>query len=90
MTPPPTQAPFSPAVCTVPNVKGKSLAVARRALGTADCSVGRVTTPHKPTRGPGRGKKWVLVVGRESPGVGRTGPGGSKVALGLAWKAVKK
>jgi hypothetical protein len=48
-----------------------------------------VTTPRKPKQGPGRHKKWVVVVGRETPGPGSRKPSGSKVALTLAWKAVK-
>jgi beta-lactam-binding protein with PASTA domain len=73
----------------VPNVKGKSLAAARRALGAHRCAVGHVTSPPKPKRGPGKHKKWVLVVGRETPAAGATKPAGSKVALGLVWKAVR-
>jgi PKD repeat protein len=83
--PPPKQ---SPAVCTVPNVKGKSLAAARTPLRAHDCPVGRVTRPRKPKHSPGKHKKWVLVVGTEIPAAGSTRPGGSKVALRLVWKAV--
>jgi len=89
--PPPTPTPPPPpTVCTVPNVKGKALAAARRALGAHHCSVGHVTSSHKPKQGPGNHKKWVQVVGRESPAAGRTELGGSKVALALVWRAVKK
>lgn len=87
---PPPAPPPAPALCRVPNVKGKSLAVARKAVGTAGCSVGRVTRPRKPKRGPGKGKKWVPVIGRESPAAGAVKPSGAKIALGLVWKAVKK
>jgi hypothetical protein len=74
----------------VPNVGGKSLAAARTALGAHNCSVGKVTSPRKPKRSPGKNKKWVLVVGRESLATGSTRPTGSKVALTLVWKALKK
>jgi beta-lactam-binding protein with PASTA domain len=77
-------------VCKVPDVKGKSLAAARRTIRARHCAVGRIRSPHKPKRGPGRHKKWVLVVKRESPAAGKTLRAGSKVALTLTWKAVKK
>jgi hypothetical protein len=80
----------SRAVCTVPNVKRESLAAARRALHARHCSVGHVTSPRKPKRGPGKHKKWVRVVSRESPAAGSTRPGGSKVALKLRWMGVRK
>jgi hypothetical protein len=49
-----------------------------------------VTSPRKPKRGPGKHKKWVLIVKRESPAAGRTLRAGSKVALTLTWAAVRK
>jgi hypothetical protein len=88
-TRPPTPRPVRPVVCTVPNVNGKSLAAARRALGAQHCSVGRVTSRHKPKLRPGKRKMWVRVVSREFPAAGSTRPRGSKVALTLGWKAVK-
>jgi PKD domain/Subtilase family len=89
-TPVPTPTPVPRAVCKVPNVKRKSLTAARRALRAHHCTVGRITSPHKPKRGPGTHKKWVRVVRRESPAAGRTLPSGSKVALTLTWRAVRK
>ncbi|HET7049754.1 MAG TPA: PKD domain-containing protein [Solirubrobacteraceae bacterium] len=89
-TPAPTPTPVPRAVCKVPNVKRKSLTAARRALRAHHCAVGRITSPHKPKRGPGKHKKWVRVVTRESPAAGRTLPSGSKVALTLTWRAVRK
>lgn len=88
--PAPTPTPVSPVVCTVPKVKGKSRAAARKALRAHHCSVGRVTSRHTPKHGPGKHKKWVLLVSRESPAAGGTRPAGFKVALTLAWKAVRK
>ena len=77
-------------MCTVPRLKGKSLAAARRALGANHCTVGHVTKQHKPKRSPGKHKKWALVVSRETPPAGSTKPAGSTVALKLVWKSVKK
>jgi hypothetical protein len=88
--PAPTPTPVPRVVCKVPNVKRKSLAAARRALRAHHCAVGRLTSPHKPRRSPGKHKKWVRVVRRESPAAGRTLRAGSKVALTLTWRAVKK
>jgi PKD domain/Subtilase family len=89
-TPVPTPTPVPQAVCKVPNVKRKSLTAARRALRAHHCAVGGIKRPHKPRRSPGKHKKWVLVVKRESPAAGRTLPSGSKVALTLTWRAVRK
>jgi PKD repeat protein len=89
-TPAPTRTPVPRPVCTVPNVKGKSLAAARSAIRAHRCSVGRVSSSRKPKHGPGKHKKWVRVVSQESPAPGSRKPGGSKVALKLRWKAVRE
>lgn len=40
--------------CVVPNVKGKTLAASRAALGSANCTVGRITRRRSPTVAKGR------------------------------------
>lgn len=75
--------------CVVPNVEGKSLSSARAAILAADCAVGKVSTPRKPTRHPGKNKRWRLVVGRESPAPGSVRRKGAKVSLGLIYRAVR-
>ena len=74
--------------CVVPNLKGKSLAAARAGLRTSGCALGRVTTPKKPRRKPGRHRKWVLVVGREASRPGTVAPSGARVAIKLVYKVV--
>jgi PASTA domain len=44
VSPPPPPPPPPAAVCTVPNVRGQTVATARAALGSANCSTGRTTT----------------------------------------------
>ncbi len=61
--------------CRVPRLRGKSLAVARRALRAAGCSPGKVSKP--------KGAKGKLVVRSSSPGAGSIRPAGAKVSLRL-------
>jgi PKD repeat protein len=78
-------------VCTVPQLKHQTLTKARRLLGGAHCSLGKVTKPrHKPRHGAGRHKVWKLLVVRQSLSAGQTGPAGESVALTLGWVAVKR
>jgi Divergent InlB B-repeat domain/PASTA domain len=63
------------ASCHVPKLKGKSLAKARRALGAAHCSLGKVRKP--------KGAKGKLVVRSSSPPAGSVRPAGAKVSLRL-------
>ena len=66
--------------CHVPNVKGKSLSGARRALGSAGCGVGKLKRPSKER------KHKHLVVGSQSIPPGTTKPHGTKVGLTLVYK----
>ncbi len=66
--------------CHVPNVKGKSLSGAKRALGSAGCGVGKVKRPSK------KRKHKQLVVGSQSIPPGTTKPHGTKVGLTLVYK----
>jgi beta-lactam-binding protein with PASTA domain len=71
-------------------MKGKTLSQAKRALGAAGCTLGKITKPkHKPRHSAGRHKTWKLVVIGESPGAGSRLPNGSAVALKLAYRAVR-
>jgi hypothetical protein len=63
-----------PPPCVVPNVKGKSLSAARRALTKAHCALGKVTK--KPSSRVKRGK-----VISQKPGARKILPPASKVAL---------
>ncbi len=66
--------------CHVPNVKGKSLSGAKRALSSAGCGVGKVKRPSK------KRKHKHLVVGSQSIPPGTTKPHGTKVGLTLVYK----
>jgi uncharacterized delta-60 repeat protein len=61
-------------VCVVPSVKGKTLAAARRAIGNAHCSVGKVTKAFSSKVKKGR-------VISQKPGPGKKLAAGSKVKL---------
>jgi beta-lactam-binding protein with PASTA domain len=63
-------------VCTVPKLKGKSLAAATSALRRAHCALGKVTKPKKHSKGK-------LVVTSSSPSAGTKRPKGTKVKLTL-------
>jgi thermitase len=67
-TPQPPQRPPAVLRCVVPNVKGKTLAVARTALVRAGCKLGRVRRTYSPRLRAGR----ILVQGRR-PGIRLTG-----------------
>jgi virginiamycin B lyase len=65
--------------CTVPKLKGKTLAQARTLLSKAHCALGKVKRPkarrhHKPRK---------LVVGAQRPAAGTKRAGGTKIALTL-------
>jgi len=72
-SPPPPPPPVS---CVVPNVKGKRLAPARRAIVASHCAVGRVTRAHSRAKLKGR-------VVKQSPAPRTTHPRGTKVRLAL-------
>jgi hypothetical protein len=77
--------------CVVPRVLGKTLAAASAALRAANCTTGSVLRPtHRPRRGPGRHKRWALLVTRESPAAGTITTRGAAVALTLGYKAVRR
>ena len=67
-------------LCHVPNVKGKSLAGAKRALNSAGCGVGTVKRPSR------KRKHKHLVVGSQSIAPGKTKPHGTKVGLKLVYE----
>jgi hypothetical protein len=75
--PPPPPPPPPPTSCKVPNVKGKSLAAAKKAIAKAHCQLGKVTQPKHPKKGQ------KLVVTRQSSK-------GSKVSLVLGPKPRKR
>ena len=75
--------------CVVPRLKGMTLAQARRALSGAHCALGKTKTPTPPRKKAGRGKHWELIVAKQTPTPGTTEPTGSRVALKLAYKAVR-
>lgn len=81
--PPPGGAPFTPAPkCTVPKLKGKTLAKARAALAAAHCRLGKVTKPKKR-----KGKKLPkLVVKSSKPVAGTVLAAEARVAVKLAAK----
>jgi serine/threonine-protein kinase len=60
--------------CVVPNVKGKTLAVAKRKIAAAHCRTGKVTTAKSKTVAKGK-------VISQSPRVGKSLTRGSKVNL---------
>lgn len=62
--------------CVVPQLRGTTLAAARRLLAGARCAVGRITRPHRRSRGR-------LVVTAQSPRAGATLAAGSPVGLRL-------
>jgi len=62
-----------PVECVVPKLKGKPLSRAKRALGTAHCSVGKVTHAYS------RGKSGVVLA--QKPAAGKRLPKGTKVGL---------
>jgi hypothetical protein len=63
------------AKCVVPNLKGKTLAQAKKLLGRAHCRLGTVTKPAKHGH--------TLVVVSQKPAAKRSLPSGSKVSLRL-------
>ena len=73
-TPPPPAK-----TCTVPKVRGKSLARAKKLIRKAGCAVGKVRRPKKPSSRRLR----PLVVAAQKPGGGRAVPLGKKVTLRL-------
>jgi hypothetical protein len=68
--------------CVVPRLIGRSLALAKRALGKALCGIGHV---HHGKR-PKNLHRLKDVVVSQSPKAGRRRPVGTKVALWLAWR----
>jgi hypothetical protein len=76
-TPAPTKTTTAAPTCKVPNLAGKKLKAAKKALARANCKVG-VVSKKKGVK-PASGK----VVG-QSPKAGTTKPAGSKVAVKLA------
>lgn len=68
--------------CVVPNVVGKKLKAAKRAIRAAGCKVGKV---HKPKRRKGKGRR-VLVVKSSNPAAGAS-PANGKVNLRLGRKS---
>jgi serine/threonine-protein kinase len=60
--------------CTVPNVKGKKLAAARKAISKAHCAVGKVTKKKSSKKNKGK-------VLSEAPAAGAVKPKGAKVKL---------
>jgi hypothetical protein len=76
----------TPATCTVPNLKGKTLGQARSMLSAADCALGKVTKP-KARKGHKLGK---LVVKSSSPPAGSSLPAGGQVNVRLAPKPRKR
>ena len=79
---------ISAPVCVVPALRGKLLPAARRALQAAHCSLGRVTAPKKPSRSPGKHKRWQLVVASELPQAGRVRAKGAAVRVTLVWRSL--
>ena len=79
---------ISAPVCVVPALRGKLLPAARRALQAAHCSLGHTTTPKRPTRSPGKHKRWQLVVASQSLRAGRVRAKGSTVRVTLVWRAM--
>jgi hypothetical protein len=77
-----TTTPLAPPHCVVPQLVGKTLAQAKRALAHAHCRLGKVTRP-KARRGH---KLPPLVVKRSSPRAGSRHAAGAKVAITLAPK----
>lgn len=81
---PPAEPPVEPpAQCVVPDLVGKKLPRAKKALRKANCELGRVHKPrqHKGRRGKGK-KRRPLVVKQTRPGAGAT-PANGKVNLKL-------
>ncbi|HZU39596.1 MAG TPA: PKD domain-containing protein, partial [Solirubrobacteraceae bacterium] len=78
-----------PNSCHVPKLKGKTLSQAKQALKNAGCATGKITKAKKPKRSAGRHHKWQLEVVHQTPGAGKLEQPGSKVALKLAYVAVK-
>jgi len=74
-----------PPACVVPDVVGKKLRAAKRAIKAAGCKVGEV---RKPKRLKGKGRR-VLVVKSSNPAAGATLTVGSKVDLKLRPKPRK-
>jgi hypothetical protein len=64
-----------PVQCVVPRLKGESLNAARRALGKAHCSLGKVSAPRK--------HHGALVVTKQSVQAGRKRAKGAAVAVKL-------
>jgi subtilisin family serine protease len=85
--PPGGDDPLTPALsCTVPKLKGKSLAKAKAALAAAHCKLGKVTKPKKR-----KGRKLPKLVVRSSkPAAGTVLAAESKVAVKLAPKPKPK
>jgi lysophospholipase L1-like esterase len=74
-TPPPPPPPPPPAArCSVPSVKGKTLAAAAQAITAGHCSTGNISRAYSKTVKKGR-------VISQKPGPGASLPNGSKVAL---------
>ncbi len=70
-------------VCKVPNVKGKKLAAAEKAITSAHCKVGKVKKANSKHVNKGS-------VISESPGAGKSLPSGTKVSLVVSNAAAKK
>lgn len=75
-----TSAPAPTVMCTVPNIKGKTLASARKALSRAMCALGSVRRVAAPTKRVGR------VLTQKKP-AGAVLPRGTKVGITLGRKA---
>jgi hypothetical protein len=76
------------AVCVVPALKGKTLAGARGALRSANCALGQVTAPKRPSGRPGKAKSWVLVVIKQSARRSGVHPKGFAVRVTCVWRAL--
>jgi hypothetical protein len=77
--PTPTATGTPTPTCTIPNLKGKSIGKAKKAIRKAGCKVGKITKPKH-----SRHKK--LVVKRQTPGKGAVVAGGTPVDLKLKVK----
>jgi beta-lactam-binding protein with PASTA domain len=74
--PPAAPAASLPATCLVPHLTGDTLALARRALSKAHCTLGTITRPRTHEIG-------VLLVHSQSVPAGRTLESGARVSVTL-------
>jgi beta-lactam-binding protein with PASTA domain len=77
-----------PNACLVPALIGRRFASAKQQLTAAQCSLGRADQPAKPSHRPGKGKRWRLIVLKQTPAAQSVKHHGTAVSLTLAWFAL--